>query len=412
MALVFAGLAALACVALWRLRVHQRRRDRQLAEQVMAVAAQLEPPSAEPLSPSLDEALAYLSRAATASVDRSLDAMSLARSLGGALEALPLGVVVTAPDGRVLFRNGAADALLGTRASDALAWRALSDLLGEAAAGRTGSRPLDLYGPPRRTLSLTAVPLDGKAAAVTVEDVSERKRLDAVRRDFVANVSHELKTPVAALGLLAETLGAEDDHAVVQRLAQRMEQEAFRVARIIDDLLNLSRLEGEEVVRHESVRVQDVVDEAVEQLLPTAGLRSVRFTVTAPPRSWTVQGDHRQLVSALANLLENAVKYSDDSSTVEVAARTDGRTIQLVVRDHGIGIPSRDLGRVFERFYRVDRGRSRDTGGTGLGLSIVRHVATNHGGDVSVESIEGEGSTFTLSLPAEPGPVGLVADAG
>lgn len=412
MALVFAGLAALACVALWRLRVHQRRRDRQLAEQVMAVAAQLEPPSAEPLSPNLDEALSYLSRAATASVDRSLDAMSLARSLGGALEALPLGVVVTAPDNRVLFRNGAADALLGTRASDALAWRALSDLLGEAAAGRTGSRPLDLYGPPRRTLSLTAVPLDGKVAAVTVEDVSERKRLDAVRRDFVANVSHELKTPVAALGLLAETLGAEDDHAVVQRLAQRMEQEAFRVARIIDDLLNLSRLEGEEVVRHESVRVQDVVDEAVEQLLPTAGLRSVRFTVTAPPRSWTVQGDHRQLVSALANLLENAVKYSDDSSTVEVAARTDGRTIQLVVRDHGIGIPSRDLGRVFERFYRVDRGRSRDTGGTGLGLSIVRHVATNHGGDVSVESIEGEGSTFTLSLPAEPGPVGLVADAG
>ena len=412
MALVFAGLAVLACVALWRLRNHQRRREQQWAEQMMAVAAKLEPPTAEPLFPSLDDALAYLDRAATASVDRSLDAMSLARSLGGALEALPLGVVVTAPDGRVLFRNDAADALLGTRASDALAWRALSDLLAEAAAGRTGSRPLDLYGPPRRTLSLTAVPLEDRAAAVTVEDVSERKRLDAVRRDFVANVSHELKTPVAALGLLAETLVAEDDHAVIQRLTQRMEQEAFRVARIIDDLLSLSRLEGEEVVRHESVRVQDVVDEAVEQILPTAGLRSVQFTVTAPPRSWTVQGDHRQLVSALANLLENAVKYSDDGSTVEVGARTDGRTIQLVVRDHGIGIPSRDLGRVFERFYRVDRGRSRDTGGTGLGLSIVRHVATNHGGDVSVESIEGEGSTFTLSIPAEPGPVGLVADAG
>ena len=412
MQLLLGCVAVLAWVAMGWLMLRQARRERGFQEELCLVAADLDPAPPDPPAEDLGAEIARVSRAATAAVGRSLEASSLARSLGGALEALPLGVVVTAHDGRVLFRNEAADELLGTRASDALAWRALSELLAEAAAGHSGSRPLDLYGPPRRTLSLTAVPLEGGAAAVTVEDVSDRKRLDAVRRDFVANVSHELKTPVAALGLLAETLVAEGDHAVVQRLAERMQDEAFRVAGIIDDLLDLSRLEAEETTRHETVRVHEVVSQAVDQVLPSAGLRSVRLAVTDVPRSWTVRGDRRQLVSALANLLENAVKYSDDGSTVDVSPRTDGSQIELVVRDRGIGIPSRDLDRVFERFYRVDRGRGRDTGGTGLGLSIVRHIASNHGGEVSVESVEGEGSTFTLCLPAEPRPMGLVAEAG
>ena len=415
MQFLFGSIAVLACGGIGWLQLGQARGERRLREEILAVATRLEPSQPEGRaadSGDVQGAIAYLSRAANEAVDRSLDALGLARSLAGALEALPLGVVVTAADGRVLFRNEAADALLGTRASDALAWRALSDLLGEAAAGHGGSRPLDLYGPPRRTLSLTAVPLEDGAAAVTVEDVSDRKRLDAVRRDFVANVSHELKTPVAALGLLAETLVAEDDHAVVQRLAERMQDEAFRVARIIDDLLDLSRLEAEETTRHESVKVHEVVRQAVDRVQPTAGLRSVRLAVADVARSWTVRGDRRQLVSALSNLLENAVKYSDDGSTVEIGSRTDGRDFELFVRDRGIGIPSRDLDRIFERFYRVDRGRGRDTGGTGLGLSIVRHIASNHGGEVAVESVEGEGSTFTLRLPAEPGPVALVAEAG
>ena len=158
--------------------------------------------------------------------------------------------------------------------------------------------------------------------------------------------------------------------------------------------------------------MHDVVRAAVEQVLPAAGLRAIQLAVPDVPRSWTVRGDQRQLVSAITNLLENAIKYSDEGSTVEVSHHTDGRGLELVVQDHGIGIPSRDLGRIFERFYRVDRGRGRDTGGTGLGLSIVRHIASNHGGEVRVESVEGEGSTFTLRLPAEPGPVGLVAEAG
>jgi len=410
--LLLGCVAAVAEGVLAAVLVRQARRARVLRTELLDIAARLEPDQAEPSGQGDAGVVAYLSRAASSAVERALDAMGLARSLGGALESLPLGVVVTGPDGGVLFRNEAADQLLGTRAHDALGWRALSDLLAEAAAGRTGSRPLDLYGPPRRTLSLTAVPLENGAAAVTVEDVSERKRLDAVRQDFVANVSHELKTPVAALGLLAETLVAEPDHAVVQRLAERMQDEAFRVARIIEDLLNLSRLEADGTTSQESVRVQEVVRLAVERVLPAAGLRSIRLAVPEVPRSWTVRGDLRQLESAMANLLENAVKYSHEGSTVELGHRTDGRSIELVVQDHGIGIPSRDLGRIFERFYRVDRGRGRDTGGTGLGLSIVRHIASNHGGDVYVESVEGEGSTFTLHLPAEPGPVGLMAEAG
>jgi len=388
------------------------RAKRQVAARVQSVATRLHPGATASVDLRLPTALEKLDRAADAAIDRAGHEATLCASLTEALEAVPLGVVVADHDGRVVFRNEAADDVLGTRASDALVSRALGELLAAAGSGERVSRPLDLYGPPRRTLSLAAVPLAGGAAAVVVEDVSERRRLDAVRRDFVANVSHELKTPVAAVGLLAETLVGEDDVVTVQRLAERIQDEAFRVAKIIDDLLDLSRLEAEEAVRHEPVRVCEFVAEAVAQIEPAASLRSVGLALADMPRTWSVHGDRRQLVSAVANLLENAVKYSDDGSSVEVGARIDGAVVEVTVRDRGIGIPSRDLGRIFERFYRVDRGRGRDTGGTGLGLSIVRHVASNHGGEVLVDSVEGEGSTFTFRVPAAPGPVGLVADAG
>ena len=415
---LFVGLVVLlAGVTVIATFVARANADRRVKERIRAVTARVRSGvegsgEVQPTTDGLVGALAGLDRAADSLVDAAAESDALRRSLSAALEALPLGVVVTRRGGDVVFRNEAADVLLGTGAADALALRAVTDLLAAAASGQAVARPLDLYGPPRRTLSLSGLPLDDGAAAVIVEDVSDRRRLDAVRRDFVANVSHELKTPVAALGLLAETLAGESDAGVVQRLAARMQDEAFRVARIIDDLLDLSRLEAEETARHEPVRLADVVADAVEQVLPAAGLRSIRVAVGDVPRSWSVLGEHRQLVSAVANLLENAVKYSDDGSTVEVGSRTDGTVVELVVRDTGIGIPTRDLDRIFERFYRVDRGRGRDTGGTGLGLSIVRHIASNHGGDVLVESVEGEGSAFTLRLPAAPGPVGLVAEAG
>jgi two-component system sensor histidine kinase SenX3 len=344
------------------------------------------------------------------------DAAALASTrLARGLDAVTHGVVVWDEDGREVVRNAAAAAFVGARHGDALVESAVHEGLRAALAGEPASRELELFGPPRRALLLSTVPVsDGNrllGAVAVIEDVSERRRLEAVRRDFVANISHELKTPVGALGLLAEALGAEDDPEVSRRLADRMTNEAFRVARTIDDLLDLSRIEAEPSVEEEVAAVHVVVTEAVERVAPVGGSRSIHLDVDVPKRH-VVRGDRRQLVSAMANLLENACKYSDTGSTVSVRSRADGSWVEIDVADAGIGIPERDLERVFERFYRVDRARSRETGGTGLGLAIVRHVAGNHGGEVRVRSREGEGSVFTLRLPAGPGPVALPAEAG
>jgi two-component system sensor histidine kinase SenX3 len=282
--------------------------------------------------------------------------------------------------------------------------------------GVVPSRSIDLFGPPRRTLQIRAVRLhDGPrrlGVVVVIDDVTDRRRLEAVRRDFVANISHELKTPIGALGLLAETLLSEDDPAVASRLAERMLSEAFRVGRTIDDLLELSRIEADEEARRDDVAVQRFIAEAADRVHPAAEQQDIQIEVDEPPARLTVAGDRRQLVSATYNLLENAVKYSEPGSVIQVRSRTDGRWVDVIVEDHGMGIPRRDLERVFERFYRVDRARSRETGGTGLGLAIVRHIANNHAGEVSVESTEGEGSTFTLRLPVGAGPVAVTTEAG
>ena len=408
------ALVAVTCVV-WLLaarREASRRLGRRLAELEARLAARQSPERSggEP-----DEELARLARAVEGVLASLARARRLAGSLTMALDAVPLGVVVADQKGQVLFRNQAAVSLIGSGYAEALAAKAVADLLDAALAGEERREALDLHGPPRRSLTFSGFPLRDEgamAAAVVIEDVSERKALEAVRRDFVANVSHELKTPVGALGLLADALAEEDDISVVQRLAARMQAESFRVAQVIEDLLDLSRLEAEEAPRHEPVAVGAVISHAVDRALPAARLRGVSVVAVEVPPGWRVLGDHRQLVSALHNLLENAVKYSDPGSTVEVEARAQAGFLELSVRDHGIGIPSRDLDRIFERFYRVDRGRGRDTGGTGLGLSIVRHVAGNHGGDVLVESREGEGSLFTLRLPLGPAPLGLPAEVG
>ena|SRR5438105_211040 len=360
--------------------------------------------------------LGALEQAAAEAMARVDASQESAGRLAEALDALHHGVVVCDEDGRVRYRNAVAAAFEGARHAEALAEQAIHEALRsslEAQHEEVGT--VELYGPPRRTLQVSAVPLTGDGRSVgavaMIEDVSDRRRLEAVRRDFVANVSHELKTPVGALGLLAETIADEEDPAVVRRLAERMQGEALRVGRIIHDLLDLSRLESEESPLREPVTVHLVVGQAVEQVRAAAEQRSVVLEVPELSRRLTVLGDRRQLVSALYNLLDNAVKYSGAGGVVEVGCGTDGRWVELTVRDHGIGIPSRDFERIFERFYRVDHARGRDTGGTGLGLAIVRHVATNHGGQVGVQSREGEGSIFTLRLPAGPGPV-AVAEAG
>src|SRR5690606_28148277 len=199
---------------------------------------------------------------------------------------------------------------------------------------------------------------------------------------------------------------------VAQRLAERVVNESFRVSRTIDDLLELSRIEaGGEDVR-QPVAVHLVLDEAAGRIRPAAELRDIAIRVGDVSPRVAAWGDRRQLVSAVANLLDNAVKYSSPGSSVEVRAASDGTTVAIDVEDHGLGIPARDLERIFERFYRVDRARSRETGGTGLGLAIVRHVASTHHGEVRVESLEGAGSTFTLRLPAVSGQAAIREEAG
>jgi two-component system sensor histidine kinase SenX3 len=504
-AAVYGIAAAILVVAVVIAALLGRRAGRRnLSQRLTALGARLGLDAPEDDS-NIETALSYLEQvtgaAAQAVAESSADAIRLRRSL----DTLPQGVVLCDENGAVVYRNARANALMVSRHGDALAAQAVTELLEDAWHEGSAERTIDLYGPPRRTLTVRAQLIDdGRrplGVMAMIEDVSERRRLEEIRRDFVANVSHELKTPMGALGLLAETLVGEPDAEVAQRLASRIHTEAFRVSRIIDDLLDLSRIESEEAPPREPVLVNLVMAEAIERVRATADQRGIRIKLEEPSPPVAVLGDRRQLVSAMHALLENAVTYSYDNSTVTVTGstvreaagdpeglngdglhaipsgagasavgaassgsssastggpgaggpastggaggaptshttgpvpvvtgpatgsvglatasgeptgahrfdpgvRTEGRElVRLSVADQGVGIPARDLDRIFERFYRVDHGRSRETGGTGLGLSIVRHVANNHQGWVDVESREGEGSTFTLVLPLQP----------
>jgi two-component system sensor histidine kinase SenX3 len=385
-------------------QVGRRSGQRSLQQRLTALSNRLgvEAPDDRGMEPILSHLEKVAGDAAEAVTEASSDAIRLRR----ALDALTQGVIVCDENGEVAFRNARAVALMNNRHGDALAAQAVTELLENAWQEGSAERTLDLYGPPRQTLAVrTRLIDDGRrplGVIAIIEDVSERRRLEEIRRDFVANVSHELKTPIGALGLLAETLTVEPDPEVARRLASQIHAEAFRVSRIIDDLLDLSRIESEEAPPREPIYINLVMAEAVERVRSAAEQRRITIELDEPDPPVHVVGDRRQLVSAIHSLLENAVTFSYEDSKVTVsAAQADGE-IRLSVADTGVGIPTRDLERIFERFYRVDHGRSRSTGGTGLGLSIVRHVASNHQGRVEVDSREGEGSTFTLVLPNPP----------
>jgi two-component system sensor histidine kinase SenX3 len=528
--IVVGAVAVVVLVGFLAALLGRRSGRRAISQRVSALGTRLglDPPQDEY---NIETSLSYLEQvtggAAQAVTEASSDAIRLRRSL----DTLTQGVVLCDETGTVIYRNGRANALMVSRHGDALAAQAVTEVLEDAWHDGSAERTLDLYGPPRRTLQVRARQIDdGRrplGVIALIEDISERRRLEEIRRDFVANVSHELKTPMGALGLLAETLVSEPDPEVAQRLAGRIHNEAFRVSRIIDDLLDLSRIESEEAPPREPVLVNLVMADAIERVRATADQRGIEIVLHEPSPPVAVMGDRRQLVSAMHALLENAITYSYDNSKVvvtgtvqranvdepgsghtpiarpgaegravakagagaegeagaEAAAEGEATTVQgepadgpiepvftpeilegytpedgptqatgttapssvaapgpgaapssvggaegdaagngpaeipaavvpswrieerdtvrLSVQDHGIGIPARDLDRIFERFYRVDHGRSRVTGGTGLGLSIVRHVANNHQGWVDVESREGEGSTFTLVLPVQ-----------
>ncbi|WP_082556480.1 cell wall metabolism sensor histidine kinase WalK [Modestobacter sp. Leaf380] len=280
-----------------------------------------------------------------------------------------------------------------------------------AAGGRRSDvqLPGDLVGAGPRMVGVHGVRLDSGPAlepgpvALVLQDVTEARRVEAVRRDFVANVGHELKTPVGALALLAEaTQGAADDPETVQRFAARMTHEADRLARLVRELIDLSRLQGAEPLPDLApVEVTTVVAEAVDRTRLAAAAKGIELAVGEQP-GLVVRGVESQLATAVTNMLANAVAYSPEKAKIAVGTRARSGFAEIAVTDSGIGIPRADRARVFERFYRVDQSRASATGGTGLGLAIVKHVATNHGGSVTVWSEEGLGSTFTLRVPLAP----------
>ena len=244
-----------------------------------------------------------------------------------------------------------------------------------------------------------------KAHRVTERDtVVDLRRFNKIRRDFVANVSHELKTPATSLKLLAESLEeAIDEDPVQARLfAAQLKNETERLAQLITDLLDLARLESEERDEYpDLVDLRGVLMTVLARMRRVARKKGITLQWKRFGRAadYTVRGDETQLISMFTNLVENAVKYTPPGGKVEVTGGSEGREIVVSVSDTGIGIPEANLARIFERFYRVDKARSKATGGTGLGLSIVKHVAENHGGRVAVQSVPGEGTTFTVYLP-------------
>mgnify|MGYP001817820351 CR=1 FL=1 len=350
--------------------------------------------------------------AAVSGFGRAVAAVERERAqLIGALGGTAAGITVVDDSGTVVFANDAARRFVGARHGEAVAEVRVRDMLEEVIVRRVPlERDVDLYSPVRRVLQLRVLPLEHGVetvgAVAYIQDLTDARRIDAVRRDFVANVGHELKTPLGALAVLAETLADTDDPELRARLALRLGREAQRLANLVDDILDLSQIEAWAAPR-EPVAVSEIIGEALAQVALAAEERNVPLDVTRPGPDVLVSGDRRQLTSAVANLLDNAVKYTavkfngatSPDAAVRLRADVAGDRVRIAVSDRGIGIPETHLRRVFERFYRVDPARSRETGGTGLGLSIVRHVAANHGGSVAVESEEGVGTVFTLEIP-------------
>ena len=342
----------------------------------------------------------------------------LARRL---LDLIDPAVVLLDPGDVVLLANPAAHSLGIVRETRLL----VPELLELARAVRDGGRrraevslPAAVVGGGPRQVGVLGVRLErgsGTAVALVLQDVTEARRVEAVRRDFVANVGHELKTPVGALSLLAEAIeDAADDPETVRRFATRMTHEADRLARLVRELIDLSRLQGGEPLPElVPVDVDTVIAEAVDRTKLAATAKQIAI-VSGGERGLVVRGVESQLATAVTNLLANAVSYSPERTRIAVGARARAGFAEITVTDSGIGIPREDRSRVFERFYRVDQSRASRTGGTGLGLAIVKHVATNHGGSVSVWSEEGIGSTFTLRIPlaADVGPPGTPGPAG
>ena len=319
-----------------------------------------------------------------------------------ALTSMEEGILLFGPDGATRLANPAVETHLGVRPAYAhsllpLGLRQLAEQAG--ASGNVLASEVET-GAPTRTLRGFAAPTGDGSVVLVTRDITESRRSEQVRRDFVANASHELKTPAASIQAAAETIrtAAVEDPSVVPRFASQLEREAARLSRIVSDLLDLSRLESGSVL-DETVALDAIVRDEGERYEEQAAEAGVGLSVDAAavPR---VRGSARDLALLVRNLVDNAIRYTGPGGNVHVELTSANGEVVLAIADTGLGIPHRDLPRIFERFYRVDRARSRETGGTGLGLSIVRHVAENHGGRVDVTSELGQGTRFEVRLPS------------
>lgn len=337
--------------------------------------------------------------------------------LEAVLRNISAGVMVTDTEGRIIMLNDAAQGILGVgprkaegrRLIEIFSSRELDQAVMRALGGRSVDEEIKVFYPRRMIMHLKSsavMDTEGRVAAVvsTIEDATALKRLHQVRQDFVANVSHELRTPVASIKALTDSLlnGAMEEEETARRFLEDLEREVARLSGLIEDLLALSRLEDKETrLRLEDLRAEELFAECLEAKSKLSEDYSLTLQ-TKMTEDVSLKADHRLLLSALNNLLDNAIKYNREGGSVSLSASVEDDGVMLQVSDTGIGIPREELPRIFERFYRVDKARSRETGGTGLGLSIVRHVVELHGGTVEVDSVEGEGSVFTLHFPSDP----------
>jgi two-component system phosphate regulon sensor histidine kinase PhoR len=331
------------------------------------------------------------------------------------LDNISTGIMVTDAERRVVLLNPAAEEILGVRQGEALgnriiesfSSRELDTTVSKAADGESIDEQIELLYPQRMYLQIKSNPVvssegDVVATVSAIEDITALKRLNMIRQDFVANVSHELRTPVASVKALTDSLlaGAAEEKETADRFLKDLDQEVTRLSQLIEDLLTLSKLETKEaVLQLEEIPLGEIVKECLDSKDILAEEFDVDLEVELDDAQTLISGDRQLLRTALNNLVDNAIKYNHSGGKVVIKGLGDYDHVILQVRDTGIGIPRDELPRIFERFYRVDKARSRETGGTGLGLSIVKHIADLHGGGVDVTSVEGEGSTFSIRIP-------------
>jgi two-component system sensor histidine kinase SenX3 len=319
------------------------------------------------------------------------------------LEALQTAAVVV-DDSNVMVQATTAAEEFGLQRERALIELELLSLIDLARSTKSSQRvegAINVGGRAAKVWVLaTAAPLGSGYVILTLEDRTEARRLDETRRDFVANISHELKTPIGAIGLLAETLqGATDDPEAVLKFASSLQREASRLGHIVQEIIELSRLQAATEVKNSAeCRLADLISDSLERVRILADSKNMRLVADLDD-SILIEVSYEQIATAITNLFENAINYSDPGGQVGISLKRIDNFAEIVVTDSGVGIALEDQARIFERFYRVDPSRSRETGGTGLGLAIVKHIALNHGGEISVFSKPGLGSTFTLTLP-------------